>query len=208
VVAAAQQLERSRGTLPGGLSQLVEAYRRPRLPWRTILARFVTRTVGDERVWLPPSRRGIARGLYLPSRRGVRLAATVVIDTSASTRADLAGFVGELVGIAAGFGRYRLRLIYCDAAVQGEQLITDETAFDPAALSFKGGGGTSLRPVFAHLEREAPPSALLYFTDGYGPAPRTPPAYPVLWVLTADGCAPARWGERLWLPPHNQRREP
>ncbi len=70
VVAVAQQLERLHGQLPAGMRQFVESYRKPQVDWRRVLARFVTRTLGDERAWLPPSRRWIHRGLYLPSRRG------------------------------------------------------------------------------------------------------------------------------------------
>ena len=121
VVAVAQQIERQRGELPAGIAQLVESYRRAEVPWRSVLARFVTRTLGDERHWLPPSRRGIYRGLYLPSRRGWQLTLTVAIDTSGSTAIHLPVFLGELIGLAASFGHYRLRLLFCDAAIQYER---------------------------------------------------------------------------------------
>jgi predicted metal-dependent peptidase len=38
------------------------------------------------------------------------------------------------------------------------------------------------------------PDLLLFFTDGFGNAPKQPPAYPVMWVLTHDGKQPAPWG--------------
>ncbi|KEZ76596.1 DUF2201 family putative metallopeptidase [Salinisphaera hydrothermalis] len=199
VVAVAQQIERQRGEMPAGIAQLVDGYRRAEVPWRRVLARFVTRTLGDERHWLPPSRRGIYRGLYLPSRRGWQLTLTVGIDTSGSTALHLPAFLGELIGLAASFGRYRLRLLFCDAAIQHERIVSDDAPWDPAELDFAGGGGTSLTPVFDRLESEAPPAALIYFTDGYGPAPRQAPAYPVLWALTPGGRRPAAWGESLWL---------
>lgn len=199
VVAVAQQLERLHGQLPAGMRQFVESYRKPQVDWRRVLARFVTRTLGDQRAWLPPSRRWIHRGLYLPSRRGHRLDLTVAIDTSASTAAYLPTFMGELMGLAASFGRYRLRLICCDVEIQSDFEITDETRWDPAELDFSGAGGTSLTTVFRQLARETPPPALIYFTDGYGPAPRRAPGYPVLWALTAEARVPADWGESLWL---------
>ena len=46
------------------------------------------------------------------------------------------------------------------------------------------------RPVFERLALE-PPTASLFLTDGFGEAPAEVPAYPVLWVLTADGERPA-----------------
>lgn len=116
---------------------------------------------------------------------------------------DLSTFLGELIGIAASFGRYRLRLLFCDAEIQGEQIITEQIPFDPAPLRFKGFGGTSFTPVFEYLDDQPePPNALIFCTDGYGPAPEAPPCYPVLWVLTADGRKPAREEKCLWLEPH------
>ena len=38
------------------------------------------------------------------------------------------------------------------------------------------------------------PDLLLFFTDGYGDAPKQRPPYPVMWVLTKDGRQPADWG--------------
>lgn len=201
VVAVAQQIERIHGELPGNIHRFVDAYRKPQVPWREVLSQFVTRTLGDERVWLPPHRRWISRGLYLPSRRGQKLEATVAIDTSGSTSGYLSLFLGELIGLAASFGRYRLRLLLCDFEIQQELVLTDETPWEPEQLDFQGGGGTSFLPVFRHLEEsDAPPSALIFFTDGFGRAPRRAPPYPVLWAITPDGIPPVRWGECLRLP--------
>jgi predicted metal-dependent peptidase len=36
---------------------------------------------------------------------------------------------------------------------------------------------------------------VIYFTDGDGPVPRTPPPLPLIWCLTPDGEAPAEWGK-------------
>ena len=38
------------------------------------------------------------------------------------------------------------------------------------------------------------PDLLLFFTDGFGSAPKQRPAYPVMWVLTRGGVKPADWG--------------
>ncbi len=41
---------------------------------------------------------------------------------------------------------------------------------------------------------------MVYLTDGFGPAPATPPPWPVLWALAPRGTAPAPWGEVVRLP--------
>jgi predicted metal-dependent peptidase len=50
----------------------------------------------------------------------------------------------------------------------------------------KGGGGTSFDPALA-LANEWMPDALVYFTDGFAPAPTVRPRVPVLWMLTPRG---------------------
>src|SRR5699024_7110524 len=93
-----------------------------------------------------------------------------------------------------------LRLLMCDTRVTSDRMLDSSAPPDLARLVFRGGGGTDFRPVFQRLE-EQPPKAVVFLTDGYGPVPEEPPEYPVLWVLTPDGMAPAPWGEVVELPP-------
>ena len=67
--------------------------------------------------------------------------------------------------------------------------------FDPGKrFSFKGGGGTSFKPVFEYVATKCEqPDLLIYFTDGYGDVPEKP-AYPVMWVITPGGKNIVPWG--------------
>ena len=200
-LAAAQQVERRQGNLPSHLKGVVGRLLKGRIDWREQLAQFVTNAFGGSRRWLPPSRRHIARGLYLQSSRQERLRAVVAIDTSGSTTCDLPRFFGELQGLLASFGSYEITVIQCDAAVQhiekfDEMRTVDALRLGLDALEFYGGGGTSFQPVFDYVaERpELEPSVLIYITDGYGSVGKESPPYPVLWLLTGDGVKPALWG--------------
>ncbi|MBM3381094.1 MAG: hypothetical protein FJY29_01470 [Betaproteobacteria bacterium] len=68
-------------------------------------------------------------------------------------------------------------------------------------IKVTGGGGTDFREVFKSLHKERiMPDLLVYFTDGYGPFPETPPRFPVLWVLTRhSGEVPAGYGRVVYL---------
>lgn len=194
IVALRSQLA---GKLPGTLVAVVEALVEPKLPWQALLRDFVLRTCGGRLQWLPPSRRHVHRGVYLPSRRDDVLRLAVAIDTSGSVSAEQPRFLGELQRIAASFGRYELRVLLCDAEVRRDER-SDEARPLPVALLVEGGGGTDFTPVFRVLAAD-PPAGLLFFTDGVGPAPAEPPPYPVAWVLTAHAEPPVPWGRAVWL---------
>ena len=62
----------------------------------------------------------------------------------------------------------------------------------------KGGGGTDFHPVFDLIaEGDEPPEVLLFLTDGFGPAPKNRPNYPVIWGVIEDGRQPANWGQMM-----------
>ena len=194
VIAAAVQYEKLRGTLPEHLKQIVEKYRNGKLPWKELLAQFVTSCFGGSRRWLPPNRRYISSGLYLQSRRDTLLQAVLAIDTSGSTSRDLERFASELVNLLNTFGQYELTVICCDAEVQSVETCTSDCPFDAGKITFKGGGGTSFKPVFCYVNENLPDTQLLiYFTDGEGDLP-TKPQFPVMWVITPDGRNQIPWG--------------
>jgi predicted metal-dependent peptidase len=52
--------------------------------------------------------------------------------------------------------------------------------------------------VFDWVEHEnRSPNMLVYFTDAEGDFPKTPPNYPVIWLVKGKGVVP--WGERVQL---------
>ncbi len=196
-IATVQQIERTQGTLPAGLRALLDKLQKPSLPWLELLKQFVTACYGGKRRWLPPARRHVWQGLYLPSMRDEVLNAVVAIDTSGSTYCDLPVFFAELVSLMKSFGKFDLNVIQCDAKVQKVEHYS-EANLPPTDKKWdvEGLGGTDFRPVFEYIQKKmrVQPDLLLFFTDGGGTAPERRPAYPVMWVLTHDGSEPAEWG--------------
>ena len=204
MIQSAQRVERMQGSLPCAMKMLLERMRKCELRWQEILKQFVTSAFGGERHWLPPARRYIGSGLYLPSRRDKCLQAVVVIDTSGSTLGDMPEFFGELNGLLRAFGSYELTVIQSDAAVQKVEKFNSTAPFSSDySFEISGGGGTDFRPAFDYIQKNIiSPNVVLYITDGYGIAPEVPPPYPVMWVLTHDGETPAPWGRAIKLKEH------
>jgi len=201
-IAAAQQCQREKGDLPAGVKQLLDKVLKSEIDWKTELCNYVTSCYNcSNRTWLPPNRRHVYNELYFQSHRSERIEGVVAIDTSGSCLGDLPKFFGELKGLVESFGNYRITLIQCDAAVDKVDVYDyNDNPFDPEVkIEASGGGGTSFVPVFKYIEKEGiAPNFLIYLTDSYGDAPKNPPNYPVLWVLTNDGDINfCNWGKKI-----------
>jgi predicted metal-dependent peptidase len=198
LVAVAQQRERMAGDMPGHLRHIVGRIRQPAVPWQQLLARFLRKQRGGDRQWLPPSRRHVHRGLYLPSRYNNTLEITVAVDNSGSCANDIPGFLAELKGMLSAFNRVQLQLLVFDTCIQQRLQLNESELYRLTNLELKGGGGTDFEPVFEAISQK-PPDALVILTDGCARAPEQAPSFPVLWALTHDGQKPVDWGEELHL---------
>ncbi len=196
LVVAAQRAGGSSSATGPALSRLLGQLQEPKVPWQEVLRQFVTSAYGGERRWLPPSRRHVSQGLYLPSRRSDMLRAVVVVDTSGSTAFLMEEFAAELVGLLDSFGRYEVTVICCDEEIRSVRRFDADRPMTAGDLRFEGGWATDFRPVFEWVEREGEEADVLVFlTDGEGPAPVGSPAVPVLWVLPRGMRPPASWGQ-------------
>jgi predicted metal-dependent peptidase len=169
----------------------------PRLPWRALLARFLTTAASDDYSFQRPGRRG--GEALLPGLRSRSVELVLALDTSGSvTYEDFRAFVAEIDALK-GQVHARVTLLACDAALApGGPWVFEpwEPIEVPADLA--GGGGTRFTPVFEWIAaRGARPDALAYFTDAQGEFPAEGPGYPVLWLV--KGNAPVPWGERVQL---------
>ena len=197
-LAGAAQQAMHAGKLGGAMARMVDHMLQPQLPWRMLLARYMSATARDDYSYLRPSSRREGAAI-LPSLRSAQIDVAVALDTSGSIDdTEIAEFLSEVDGLK-GRVRARLTLFACDA-----QLAPDAPwIFEPweelsMAHEVQGGGGTRFTPVFDWLERHGrQPDLLVYFTDAQGEFPALEPAYPVLWLVKGKNKVP--WGQRLQL---------
>ena len=165
-----------------------------------LLRRYLSLCTGGEARWLPPARRFVWQGQYLPSHREPKLEIAVAVDTSGSIdEDDFKQFFTEIVNTVNGFSDYKLTLIQCDSTIQLVQEYSKHRPFNKnQPIELKGGGGTDFTPVFEYIkEKNMTPKVLLYYTDGCGDFPKNKPEYPVIWLLTKDADVP--WGKKIKL---------
>lgn len=196
-MAGAAQQALAAGKLGGVMARLVDHLLQPQLPWRMLLARYLTATARDDYNYQRPSRR--EGSAILPSLRSQQVNLVVALDTSGSIgQVEMQRFVSEINAIK-GQVRARVVLLACDARLN-EDGPWEYEPWEPLTLPDRlgGGGGTDFRPVFEWAQRQSPPpDALAYFTDAQGRFPDREPAYPVVWLV--KGRAKTPWGQRVQL---------
>ena len=136
----------------------------------------------------------------------------IALDTSGSCSGPLVQrFVErtfEMLKSSEEFGtQVNVHIIQCDAAVQEDTVITSVDDFTRYIDSFqvKGFGGTDFRPLFAYVDELVRAGefedlrGLIYFTDGAGIYPDSPPDYDVAFVFVDEG------GQKRRVPPWAMR---
>lgn len=197
LAGAAQQALQS-GKLEGEMARMVDYLLQPKLPWRMLLASYMSSTARDDYSYARPSTRRGDPAVY-PSLRSTETNIVVAVDTSGSISQDeIQEFISEIDAIKSQV-RARVTLLTCDSDLNYGCPWTfepwDEFRFD---LEIRGGGGTNFKPVFAWVEeQDRAPDLLIYFTDADGFFPDSEPAFPVTWLV--KGKSPVPFGQRIQL---------
>jgi len=197
LAGAAQQAQQA-GKLSGDMARLVDFLLQPKLPWRMLLARYMTSLARDDYSYTRPSTRRGDPAIF-PSLRSSQVDVIIALDTSGSISPDeMQEFVTEIDAIK-GQMRARISLHACDDTLAEKGPWTYEP-WEEFCLpnDVQGGGGTDFRPVFKWADAlDRSPDLLIYFTDAEGRFPEAPPYYPVIWLV--KGKAPVKWGQRIQL---------
>jgi predicted metal-dependent peptidase len=164
------------------------------LDWRRLLRRYVGQVLQVRPTFSRPSRRfpdlvGIVPG---QRRQGALPRVMAVIDTSGSVMPELLQLISAELALLAR--RHTVVVVECDAVVHA--------VFEYRAplQTVQGRGGTDFRPPLAReFLQEHRPDLVVYFTDGFGPAPERAPTVPLIWCLVPGGERPARWGRVIQM---------
>ena len=171
------------GTIHGTLAKFLEGALAPVVPWKDVLASFMTERVKDDYSWRRPNPYFIQQGIFMPTMDGVGMGALViVVDSSGSTWSVIDEFGAAVRDVVNSVRPERVHVIYADMEVNRVDVFQRG---DEISLKMVGGGGTDFRPAFDYIEKHSiQPACMLYLTDMYGAFPANAPDYPVLWCTT------------------------
>ncbi len=168
-------------SLPQGLEKIIPLNRPSCVDWRSELRDTIGGYYISDYTMMPPSKKLLYAGIYLPSATSRHLELAIAIDSSGSVDEILLGqFMAEIESITELFGSYTIDLLVCDDVIRSHQTFTNGELI---VYTLQGGGGTDFRPVFDALNTQiSPTKTLLYFTDLDGIFPENEPYYDVIWV--------------------------
>lgn len=197
-LAGAAQQAKQAGKLSESMARLVEFMLQPKLPWRVLLAKYMTSNARDDYNYSRPSSRRGDPSIF-PSLRSSQVDIVVALDVSGSIdNEELNEFMSEVDAIK-GQLRARISLLICDNKLaEGSPWIFESWEEFTLPKTFAGGGGTDFRPVFDWIkQQDQSPHLLVYFTDCNGRFPDTEPHYSVLWLVKGNASTP--FGQRIQL---------
>lgn len=174
------------GTIPKEAEVYLEERLKPKLPYKALLRRYVSRVTKSNYSWKKPNKRFFP-DLILPSLHSHKIGLIAnAIDTSCSlTPKGLNTHLSEVTNIQKIFKPKEMLIIDCDSRIHNIHKVNERTSIKD--LKFSGRGGTNFDPVIEYLNGlKELPLILIYYTDLWAPPLQVKPKYPVLWVCNSD----------------------
>jgi predicted metal-dependent peptidase len=185
--------------MPRAISDLLE----PKIDWKEVLREFVSSTMRgkDEFTWRRMNKRHLANDIYMPSMENETIGEIIVaIDTSGSIgSAEITEFATELVSICDVVQPDKVRILWWDTEVHGEQVFEENYTDIAKLLKPLGGGGTNVSCVSEYVNKQnLQAECVLVFTDGYLENDiKWNINSPTLWMITRNRHFDAPTGKKV-----------
>ena len=175
-------------SIPRVIGELLET----KVDWREVFREFVQSAMRgkDEYTWRKMSKPYLANNMYLPSMHSETMGELVVaIDTSGSIdNEQISEFASELASICETCNPDKVRVLWWDTKVHGEQVFEGNYTDIAKMLKPKGGGGTHVGCVNDYIIKSSiNAEVLVVFTDGYVESnPTWELTMPTMWFVTQN----------------------
>lgn len=169
------------GSIPGEIRIFLEKLLNPKLPWFTILRKYLNNMSKEDYSFRKPNRRYFPDH-YLPSLHSEKLINLAIgVDASGSVQdKDFLVFISETNAILNSMKPDKISLITFDTDIRSVDTI--KSVSELSKVKFTGRGGTNVSPLidWANTNR---PNLLLVFTDGEFYFYDLEPTMPTLWLI-------------------------
>lgn len=173
------------GTAPGDVSKVIKDLLKPKLPWKTLLHKYLLEKFDKDYSLERPNRR--FQDIYLPSLResdGRLINIAMYLDTSGSiTEEEIKRFITEVKYVKEHFNPQELRIVQFDTEIQHEDVYNESSNLK--AFNIEGFGGTDLECVRNHILKHKPALSII-FSDLYVDPMEPVGKLDVLWISSSD----------------------
>jgi len=193
------------GILGGKKNRQIEQLLEPKVDWREALREFVMAQCAgrSDYTWRRFNNRQVANDIYMPSVINETIGDVVVaIDTSGSIGGEqLAEFASELASICESVTPEKVRVLWWDTKVHGEQVFQGNYGGLAHMLKPLGGGGTNVSCVGEYLiKKNIKAECVVVFTDGYVENQvNWAHTDPVLWMVTQNKAFTPPVGKKVFV---------
>ena len=173
--------EFKKGEAPSHIDRFFKLDFFSKIDWRDELKSALDRYFRDDYVLIPPNKKFLSQGIYLPSTTSQTFRLVIAVDSSGSVDEELLSqFLSEVNFLMSLVSHYQIELLVCDEKIHSHKTFYSGETLD---ADIKGGSGTDFRPVFEFIESAFDDvKLLLYFTDLEGRFPKEEPSYSVKWI--------------------------
>ena len=173
--------EFKKGELPSHIDRFFTLDFFSKIDWRDELKSALDRYFKDDYVLIPPNKKFLSQGIYLPSTTSQTFRLVIAVDSSGSVDEELLSqFLSEVNFLMSLVSHYQIEVIVCDEKIHSHKTFYSGETLE---VDIQGGSGTDFRPVFEFVESEFDDvKLLLYFTDLEGKFPLEEPNYCVKWI--------------------------
>ena len=174
-----------------------------KVDWREVFREFVQSAMRgkDEYTWRKMNKSYLANDMYLPSMHSETMGELVVaIDTSGSIdNEQISEFASELASICEVCSPEKVRVLWWDTMVHGEQVFQGNYQDIGKMLKPLGGGGTHVSCVSDYMiKNSVNAEVLVIFTDGYVERDiKWEVTAPTMWFVTQNGSFDPPSGGRM-----------
>jgi len=169
------------GEAPESIERFFNLHGFAKINWREELRSALDRYFRDDYTLMPPSKKLLSQGIYLPSTISQTFRLVIAVDSSGSVDEELLNeFLSEVNFLMMLTQNYQIDLLVCDDKVHSHKTFYSGDQLD---VELQGGGGTDFRPVFKYIDENFDDvKLLLYFTDLEGFFPDKNVNYEVKWI--------------------------
>lgn len=189
-VASKMQGE-SFGELPGQVQNILNNLTSPKLPWNTLLRKYMNTFDKNDYSYSRRNRR--YSNVILPSLHSVAVGhIAVAVDTSCSvSQKQFDAFRTEIVSIHKKLKPSLMTVVDFDTTIHNIHTLSSHDKAEN--ISFSGRGGTNMHPVFEYYTKKGnAPEVLIVFSDMECNEITKNPGFPVIWVrLEGRGFQPS-----------------